>query len=125
MFVSLEPTAKPDQVKLPEILTFEPVINNGSEPNLPNFTVLSANASITGKPAIVLTENNESVKSSSTENKRPLAPSTAKILVLPAEPEPYKTMEPDASWVSFSVKFNELVKDIILEPGVILISGIF
>jgi hypothetical protein len=86
--------------------------------------VLSANASITGKPAIVLTENNELDKSSSIENNLPLFPSTANKLVLPVEPEPCKTIDPEGSCVNVSLKFKELVKAIELDAGVILISAI-
>jgi len=53
-------------------------------------------ACITGKPAIVFTENKTPDKSSSTENKVPWLPFTVNILVLPVEPEPYNTNEPEA-----------------------------
>ena len=76
---------------------FEPEITMDSAPNFPRLTPLSANASITGKPAIVLTENNEFDKSSDTENNVPLFPLTVKISVLPVEPEPCNVIEPDAS----------------------------
>ena len=59
-----------------------------SAPYFPKLTLLSANASITGKPAIVLTENNEFDKSSETENNVPLFPLTVNKSVLPVEPEP-------------------------------------
>jgi hypothetical protein len=49
---------------------------------------LSENASITGKPAAVLTENNEPDNESSTENNLPAAPSTMKIDDVAALPEP-------------------------------------
>ena len=47
-----------------------------------------ANASITGKPAIVFTENNESDKSSVTSNRRPFAPSIENRVKFAALPEP-------------------------------------
>ena len=53
-------------------------------------------ACITGKPAIVFTENKTPDRSSSTENKVPWLPFTVNILVLPVEPEPYITNEPEA-----------------------------
>ena len=67
--------------ELPEIMIV-------SFPNCPILTSLSANTSTTGKPAIVLTENRESDKSSEISNRRPLFPSTAKTVVFAVEPEP-------------------------------------
>ena len=58
----------------------------------PIRTVLSENASITGRPAIVLTENNEPDNESSTENKRPDVPSTVNT----PDPLPRNTSEDDA-----------------------------
>jgi hypothetical protein len=53
---------------------------------------LSENASITGKPAVVLTENNEPDNESSTENRRPDVPSTVNT----PDPLPRSTNEEDA-----------------------------
>jgi hypothetical protein len=53
---------------------------------------LSENASITGKPAVVLTENNEPDNESSTENKRPDVPSTVNT----PDPLPRSPNEEDA-----------------------------
>ena len=58
----------------------------------PIRTVLSENASITGKPAVVLTENNEPDNESSTENRRPDVPSTVNT----PDPLPRNTSEEDA-----------------------------
>ncbi len=68
-------------------------------PNLPIFTVLSAKASITGRPAIVLTENSESLKSSVTVNSRQFTQSTA------------KTSEPEVDPLTYSVVFDGVVID--------------
>ena len=51
---------------------------------------MSANASITGKPAIVLAENIELDKSSVISNNLPLAPSTENTVVLAPDPDPLK-----------------------------------
>ena len=102
---------------------FEPDITIDSAPYFPKLTLLSANASITGKPAIVLTENKEFDKSSDTENNVPLFPATENISVLPVEPEPNNVREPEASCVKVSLKFPELVKAIMDAAGVILISA--
>jgi hypothetical protein len=59
-----------------------------SAPNLPSLTVLSENASITGKPAAVLTLNNEPDNESSTENNLPAAPSTENRDDVAALPDP-------------------------------------
>ena len=56
--------------------------------------LLSANASITGSPAMVFTENNESDRLSSIEKSLPLIPSTAKRLLLFISPEPCSTIAP-------------------------------
>ena len=58
---------------------------------------MSENASITGKPAAVLTENNEPDNESSTENKRPEVPSTVNTpepVPITANEEEFAT-EPD------------------------------
>lgn len=125
MFVSADvpnETALIDPLNCRELL--DPEITIASAPYLPILTVLSANASITGKPAIVFTENKESDKSSDTENNLPLFPSIENKSVLPTDPEPKRVRDPEGSCVSFSIKFNELVKLIIAFPGTILISGI-
>ena len=85
------------------IPTLLPVTTNTFCPYCPITTVLFANASITGKPAIVLTENNEFDKSSDIENNVPLFPLTVNISVLPVEPEPSNVREPEASWVRVCV----------------------
>jgi hypothetical protein len=59
-----------------------------SAPYLPILTVLSENASITGKPAAVLTLNNEPDNESSTENNLPAAPSTENRDDVDALPDP-------------------------------------
>ena len=69
------------------------------EPYVPIVTLLLANASITGKPAIVFTEYSESDKSSDTENSVPLFPLTVNISVRPVDPDPYIVKDPDASCV--------------------------
>jgi hypothetical protein len=71
---------------------------------LPILTVLSANASITGKPAIVFTENKLLDRSSDTSNNLPLFPSTAKIVELADDPEPttLSTSAEDALTRSFA-----------------------
>jgi hypothetical protein len=68
----------------------EPETTIASDPNLPILTVLSANASITGTPAIVLAENIELDKSSVISNNLPLAPSTENIVVVAPDPDPLK-----------------------------------
>jgi hypothetical protein len=60
--------------------------NRPFEPYFPILTVLSENASMTGRPAAVLTENNEPDKESSTENRRPDVPSTVNT----PDPLPFK-----------------------------------
>jgi hypothetical protein len=52
---------------------------------------LSEKASITGKPAAVLTENKDPDKESSTEKRRPAVPSTVNTL----EPEAFMAKDPD------------------------------
>ena len=68
----------------------------------PITTVLSENASITGKPATVLTEKSESDRSSEISNNLPLFPSIAKIVVLAVEPDP-STMSTSAPPTTFSL----------------------
>ena len=96
-----------------------------SAPYFPMVTLLSANASITGRPAIVFTEYKESDKSSDMENSVPLFPLTVNMSVLPVEPDPNNVSDPDASCIKVCLKFAELVKLIILDPGVIIISAMF
>ena len=52
---------------------------------------MSEKASITGKPAAVLTENRDPDKESSTEKRRPEVPSTVNTL----EPEAFIAKDPD------------------------------
>jgi hypothetical protein len=78
---------------------FEPDTTNVFCPKVPITTVLFANTSNTGKPAIVFTDIKESDRSSDTSNSLPLLPSTEKILVLAKLPEPITlttSAEPDA-----------------------------
>jgi hypothetical protein len=56
------------------IPTLFPVIIKSPLPYCPRVTEESANASITGKPAIVFTDINEELKSSSIENNSPPVP---------------------------------------------------
>jgi hypothetical protein len=77
-------------------------------PKVPITTVLFANTSSTGKPAIVFTDIKESDRSSDISNNRPLVPSTEKIVVLAMLPEPITlttSAEPDAVNV-FPLKVN-------------------
>ena len=53
--------------------------------------MLSENASITGKPAAVLTENNDPDRESSMENRRPAVPSTVNTL----DPEEFIAKAPE------------------------------
>ena len=81
----------------------DPVTLIGGAVYCPMFTLLFANASITGSPAIVFTENNESDKSSDTVKSLPLFPSIDSNSVLPVDPEPYRFKDPEASCVNFSI----------------------
>jgi len=80
----------------------ELIILIGYTPNLPKLTLLVANASITGKPATVFTENNESDKSSVTANNLPNAPSTVNNSL----PEPINVNTADAVGSADEDKYN-------------------
>ena len=67
---------------------FEPDTTNVFCPKVPITTVLFANTSKTGKPAIVFTDIKESDRSSDTSNNLPLLPSTENNVVLLILPEP-------------------------------------
>jgi len=94
-------TALMDPLNCKEL--FDPEITIASAPYFPILTVLSANASITGSPATVFTENKESDKSSDTENNLPLFPSIENNSVLPVDPEPYRVRDPEGSCVILSM----------------------
>ena len=106
-----------------------PDITIASAPNLPNLTVLSAKASITGKPAIVLAENIELDKSSVTSNNLPLAPSIENKVVFTPLPEPITdtlfAVLPDTVNVDPSnVKFvSALIVDELTEVNTLLSPG--
>lgn len=93
-----------DPVNEPDIIAVDPelFIFIGYTPNLPKLTLLVANASTTGKPATVFTENNESDKSSDTANSLPTVPSIVNkslpdpiiVIVLDADDDTYN-LDPD------------------------------
>ena len=85
------------------IPTLLPVTTKTFCPYCPSTTVLFAKASITGRPAIVFTENSESDKSSDTENNLPLFPSIENNSVLPVDPEPKRVRDPEGSYVILSM----------------------
>ena len=87
---------------------FEPDTTNVFCPKVPITTVLFANTSRTGRPAIVFTDIKESDRSSDTSNSLPLFPSTENTVVLVRLPEPITlttSAEPDAVSV-FPLKVN-------------------
>jgi hypothetical protein len=96
-----------------------------SLPNCPILTSLSAKASITGRPATVLTENKESDRSSEISNNLPLAPSIAKIvppvelaeLIINASPEEEIKILPVNKCVSSTVSPN------LVDPEVYIIDA--
>ncbi len=101
---TIDPVNEPDTTAIePELIIFI-----GYVPNLPKLTLLVANASITGKPATVFTENNESDKSSVTANNLPNAPS----IVSKSLPEPINVNTADAVGMADEDKYN-------LEPDMV------
>jgi hypothetical protein len=83
-----------------------------SEPKVPSFTVLSANASMTGRPAIVLTENKLSVRSSDMPKSCPEAPATEKIV----DPDP-STVNSDPDICTLPVTLRLLPSNIRLDSA--------
>ena len=70
----------------PVIATLFTVVNNAGAKQLPNNVVPSEKHSITGKPDISLTENNEPDKLSVTLNNCPCDPCTESIGVVAPDP---------------------------------------
>ena len=73
------------------IPTFDCETNNAFLPYWPILTVLSEKASTIGRPATVLTLNNEPESESSIENNRPAVPSTVNTL----DPEAFIDKDPE------------------------------
>ena len=85
----------------------DPDITIPNPPNLPNLTVLSAFADITGVPETLLAANITSSNPSFTENNVPTEPSTWNIF----DPEPCTSNEAEAAPFEADTNKEEVVEN--------------